>query len=202
MHIRKHFNIWLEMEKYLPWKRKVIGGLSISLKPYVPERFNEVLELMQKSTRDSKGVGEGEFHDAKSLENYLAKSRVAVTFHDEGKNDRLIAVLLLYGTPMSRSSRPLHGAGYSAVDKTYRGMGVFNAVFEVLEYGIRALGFAGGVPRNALTSVAAIVNVKSGSTMTAVLPKAINIPKLGMLSDLVAFEYNRVTNEKEMQEVS
>ncbi len=190
------------MEKYLPWKRKTISGVNIVVKPFKKERFDDVLDLMQKSTQDSKGVGEGEFQDEKSLENYLAKSGVAVTFHDEGNNDKLVAVLMLYGTPMSRSSRPLHGAGYSAVDSTYRGKGVYNAVFEVLEYGLRTLEFAGGIPRNALTSVATLTNLKTGATMTAVLPKAINIPRLGWICDLVAFAYNHGPTEQEMQEVS
>ena len=87
-----------------------------------------MLSLFQRSTQDSAGVGQSEFQNAKDLRKYLDQATLAITYHDEGRNNKLIGYLMMYGTPLSRSMLPLCGAGYGVIDKFYRGMGLYNQI--------------------------------------------------------------------------
>ncbi len=178
------------MEKYLPWTRKTVNGVKILLQLYKEKSFSDVLSLFQRSVQDSTGVGESEFQNADDLKKYLAKSNLTVTYHDEGRNNKMIGCLMIYGTPLSRSSVPLYAGGYSVMDKHYRGKGLYNRViFDVYEHNLVRAGCPGSLARNALSAVTAIANLKAGATMIGVIPKAINIPKLGWLVDLIPYSH-------------
>ena len=177
-----------KMEKYLPFHRTTVNGVNILLRHYKPECFNDVLKLMQGTVQNSQGVGEGEFQDATDLNKYLTKSKMAVTFHDEDKNSKLIGIQMVYDTVMSRSSQPILAAGYTALDQDYQGKGLFYTFNSVMGWGFWKHGYVGGALRNTLTSVTTFAGLKGGAEMTTVIPKSIKISKLGWLPDLVAMQ--------------
>ncbi len=193
--------IYAKMEKFLPWRRKVIGGVKAFLQPYQPERFDQVLQLFQNSIQDSRGVGEGEFQTAKDLERYLAKSCAAFTYHDEDNMDQLMGFVMLFDTPLARSTNPLYGCGYGVLDKEYRGNKLYTGVWDVYVYALRKCGYPGSLSRNALTAITAITNLKSGATMSAVIPNSINIPKLGWLCELTPLSIFFTFDEEDKQKV-
>ena len=190
------------MEKFMPWGRKTIGGIKVLMKPYKNNRFQECFQLFKKSTLDSKGMGQSEFDKPDDLQKYLAKSKMTFTYDDEGRNNKLIAFGMVYDTPLSRSTVPLLGAGYAAVDKDYRGKGIYSEIYNLLIYGMEHSLCPGHMSRNALTALTALHNIKMGSTFTGVIPKSINIPKLGWLVDLTPYLLNDFQDEENIQKVA
>ncbi len=189
------------MEKYLPLNRKVISGVRVFVQPYKAERFSQVLQLLQDSIQDSTGVGEGEFQNAKDLEKYLAKSCVAFTYHDEDNMDRLLGFVMLYDTALARSTQPLYGSGYVVMDKDYRGKKIYSGLRDLYKYALRKSGYPGSLSGSALTAITAISNLKTGATMSAVIPKSINIPKLGWLCELTPLSVFPEFDEGDKQKV-
>ncbi len=178
----------------------MINGIRVFLRPYQPENFTQVLQLFQNSVQDSKGVGKGEFQTARDLEKYLAKCCAAFTFHDEDNMDKLIGFIMMYGTPLARSTQPLYGGGYGIVDKEYRGKKM-SKVRDVYEYILKKCGYPGSFTRAALTAITAITTLKSGATMSAVVPNSINIPKLGWLCLLTPLSIFSAFDQEDKEKV-
>ncbi len=190
------------MDKFLPWTRKVINGVNILAQSYKQESFSELLSLLKRSTKDSTGIGEGEFQNAKDLKKYLAQSNLALTYHDAGRNNTLIGCLLIYVTPLSRSTVPLYAAGYSVVDKYYRGMRLYkHLIVDVYEQYLVETGCPGSLARQAITAVTAIAHVKSGGTHAGLIPKSINVPKFGWVPDCIPYSLYDVLIEENFIQV-
>ncbi len=73
------------------------------------------------------------------------------------------------------------------MDKQYRGK---NLVGELTPFndqlGIN-LGYSLTLARNAVTAASVLINIRIGATFSAAVPKAINIPKLGWMTDLIVY---------------
>ncbi len=185
----------------LPWKRKTIGGITLSLREYEGKYFSEALALFQKSIKDSKGMGEGEFNDSKSFEKYIEQSELVYTVHNADKYDKIIGCGMIYGSPLARSNVPLYGSAYFVMDADYREKGIFSELTTSMKDLGMEMTYPAACGRNALTAVTALMNVKRGVPMTGTIPKSVNVAKVGWLPDMIPVAHFPVNEERFLQKV-
>ena len=78
-------------------------------------------------------------------------------------------------------------AGYSVTHKKYRGQGILFGLMPVADEVVMGLGYPAVLSRMAITARTPVPALKIGNLFLGLIPKALKIPKLGWVSDIILF---------------
>ena len=78
-------------------------------------------------------------------------------------------------------------AGYSVTHKEYRGQGILFGMIHLADEVVVELGYPAILSRMAITARTPIPALKVGNLFLGLIPKAIKIPKLGWVSDIISW---------------
>ena len=150
------------------------------------ERLEHAVQMFTTAAERSDGVGYDEFKDKNDILNKIA-SGGSYVFIDESNNN-IIAVYLLYGSPVSRSENPVHNAGYLIVDPSYRSQGIGEAI--MWKTGILAImcGYKGVLGRTSSIARTIVPLMKTDTSITGVIPRGVKSSPDQFVDDLIVFQ--------------
>ncbi len=175
---------------------KLVGVVNIP----TDERLVDMVDMFEAAAARGDGVGADEFKDRNDILNKILSGAYFCLFDES--NDNIIALYLLYGSPIQRSENPVHNAGYVIVNPAYRSRGVGEYMMSWMPYMAQAYGFYGVLGRTGSVARTIVPLIKTDTYLVGVLPRSLKHPTEGLVDDLVVFQRYNMNDPNEVSHCS